>query len=80
MTPAVRHVEVHADVEGTLWTVAETAAYLRLSRSFVYKASNAGTLPCLRIGAAVRFDPGAVRAWAHGERATGTVVRLPGCR
>jgi len=43
------------------------ARYLRSSLSFVYKVSEAGKLPCLRVGSMVRFDPEAVRAFARGE-------------
>jgi excisionase family DNA binding protein len=58
--------------ENALWTAAEAAAYLRVSRSLIYKLEQEGTLPCLRIGACVRFDPATVRAFARGE-----VVRRP---
>ncbi len=51
----------------TLWDVKDVAAYLKSSRSFVYKAVEAGTLPCLRIGAMVRFKPEVVRAFAEGK-------------
>ena len=52
---------------GSLWTVADVAAYLRVSRSWVYHRSAAGLLPCLRVGALVRFDPDAIRAYAQGQ-------------
>lgn len=52
---------------GSLWTVAEVAAYLRVSRSWVYHRAAAGLLPCLRIGALLRFEPDAIRAYAQGE-------------
>jgi len=52
-----------------LWTWREVAAYLRASRSWVYKAAEANTLPSLRIGGLLRFDPAAVRAFARGELA-----------
>lgn len=65
--------------EERLWTVAEAAAYLNLSKSFVYQASLCGTLSCVRIGSRVRFDPATLRAWVRGEMG-GTIVRLPGCR
>jgi excisionase family DNA binding protein len=50
-----------------LWTAADVARYLRSSLSFVYKVSEAGKLPCLRVGSLLRFDPEAVRAFARGE-------------
>jgi excisionase family DNA binding protein len=52
---------------GSLWTVAEVAAYLRVSRSWLYHRSAAGLLPCLRVGALLRFDPDAIRAYAQGQ-------------
>ena len=58
-----------------LWNVADVAAYLCMSQSFVYKAAAAGSIPCLRIASSLRFDPEKVRAFARGEL-EGTVVRL----
>ncbi len=61
-----------------LWTAREVATYLRASISWVYKAAERGELPCIRLGAMLRFDPSAVRAWL-GSRAAGTaaIMRLP---
>jgi excisionase family DNA binding protein len=53
----------------TLWTVVEVASYLRVSRSWVYHRAAAGLLPCLRVGALLRFDPEAIRAYAQGGTA-----------
>lgn len=50
------------------WTVAEVAACLRVSRSWVYHRAAAGLLPCLRVGALVRFDPDTIRAYAQCEQ------------
>jgi excisionase family DNA binding protein len=50
----------------TLWTVAEVADYLRVSRSWVYHRAAAGLLPCLHLGALLRFDPESIRAYAQG--------------
>ena len=52
---------------GSLWTVADVATYLRVSRSWVYPRSAAGLLPCLRVGALLRFEPDAIRAYAQGQ-------------
>lgn len=46
-----------------LWTVKETAEYLRMSSSWVYKRSEKGELPCVRLGGVVRFVPDQVRAY-----------------
>jgi excisionase family DNA binding protein len=60
-----------------LWTAQDVAAFLRVSRSWVYHRAEAGELPCLRIGALLRFDPARIRAYAQGETAAGaTVVAL----
>lgn len=64
----------------TLWKVPDVARFLAVSSSWVYQASAAGTLPCVRLGAAVRFDPDTIRAWVRGDRSGGKVVQLPGCR
>ena len=52
---------------GSLWTVADVATYLRVSRSWVYHRSAAGMLPCLRVGAVLRFEPDVIRAYAQGQ-------------
>lgn len=62
-----------------LWKVRDVAKYLSMSVSYVYKLVEAGDLPCVRLGAAVRFQPAAIRA--HVERmarasAGGNVVPL----
>lgn len=50
----------------TLWTVADVADYLRVSVSWVYKKAADGTLPTVRVGTMLRFDPDAVRTFARG--------------
>ncbi len=62
-----------------LRTVAWVASFLGVSKSWVYQAVAAGRLPCVRVGAAVRFDPAVIKAWVKGE-ASGATVKLPGCR
>jgi excisionase family DNA binding protein len=54
-----------------LWTAAEVARFLNASPSYVYKAAEAGRLPCVRIGAMLRFDPQVIQALvdAGGNRA-----------
>jgi excisionase family DNA binding protein len=62
----------------TLWDAEDVASYLKVSRSMVYKLGQAGDLPCLRVGACLRFDPAVVRAFARGElrgRPGGGIVR-----
>jgi excisionase family DNA binding protein len=67
------------NVAETLWDAEDVASYLKVSRSMVYKLGQAGDLPCLRVGACLRFDPAVVRAFARGElrgRPGGGVVRI----
>jgi excisionase family DNA binding protein len=59
---------VHDSDEERLWTASDVAAFLRVSRSWVYHRCESGELPCIRIGALVRFDPVQIRAYARGER------------
>jgi excisionase family DNA binding protein len=53
------------DTTDRLWDAKDVARYLSVSRSWVYQHAEDGTLPCLRIGALLRFDPAAIRAYAH---------------
>ena len=47
----------------TLWDANDVAAYLKVSRSWVYQRAEAGQLPYLRVGGLLRFDPESVRAF-----------------
>jgi excisionase family DNA binding protein len=67
--PAARVVTGGPEDED-LWDVARAAQYLGLSRHWVYKAVASGTIPYRKIGAAVRFVPAEIKAWALGERNT----------
>ena len=57
-----------------LWKVGDVAKYLNVSVSWVYKQVETGDLPCVRLGASVRFKPEAIRA--HIERESRTVTNL----
>ncbi len=50
-----------------LWTAAEVAAFLRVSRSMVYKPRREGKLPAVGVGSLYRFNPAHVRAFSRGE-------------
>jgi len=54
-----------------LWDVRDVAWFLKASVSWVYKAVERGDLPCVRIGGLLRFDAGAVRAFAVGPSDAG---------
>ena len=51
-----------------LWTVPDVAKFLRASTSWVYKAAERDQLPSIRIGAMLRFDPTAIRAWLNARK------------
>ena len=50
-----------------LWSADDVAAYLRTSRSWVYKAAADGTLPSVRIGSVLRFLPASVEALVNTQ-------------
>ncbi len=50
-----------------LWDANDVAAFLKVSRSWVYHRAEAGQLPCVRVGGLLRFDPSTIRASARGE-------------
>ena len=49
-----------------LWTAAQVAAFLQVSRSWVYQRVASGELPSLRFGGHVRFEPDAIEDYARG--------------
>jgi excisionase family DNA binding protein len=57
-----------------LWTVDEVASFLSMSKSWVYKAAETGTLPCVRVGAALRFVPEDIRGFVSRLRSGGARV------
>jgi excisionase family DNA binding protein len=71
MNPPVNNAQLES-----LWTAVEVAAYLRASRSWVYQHAEDGTLPSMRIGGLLRFEPDAVRRWARGEQRDAKVIPL----
>ena len=44
-----------------LWLVADVADYLRVSRTWVYKAAAAGDLPSIKLRGIIRFYPEIIR-------------------
>jgi excisionase family DNA binding protein len=62
-----------------LWTVADVARFLGVSRSWVYKAARNRSIPSIKVGAAVRFRPDLVKAWADGVPVGAAKVTLPTC-
>ena len=47
-----------------LWTVGDLSRFLGVSKRWVHERTRRGEIPCYRFGAALRFDPEEVRAWA----------------
>jgi len=48
-------------------TLTELAAYLKLSKSALYKLAQAGRLPASKVGRTWRFDREAVDEWMRGQ-------------
>lgn len=44
-------------------TAPQLARLLQVHKLTIYRQAQSGTLPCFRIGTAVRFDPRVVAAW-----------------
>ncbi|HXJ21755.1 MAG TPA: helix-turn-helix domain-containing protein [Polyangia bacterium] len=77
MSPAAAPplTELEAERQG-LWTTKEVAAFLRVSRSWVYHQAEAKLIPCLRVGSLLRYDPEAIRRFARGEWKPANVIEL----
>ncbi len=67
--------ELEAERQG-LWTTKEVAAFLRVSRSWVYHQAEAGLIPCLRVGSLLRYEPDAIRRFARGEWKPANVIEM----
>ncbi len=52
----------------SLLTPQELADWLKMSRVWVYKQAENGLLPFHRVGDAIRFDPGEIRAYLDARR------------
>ena len=61
-------VTVERRANDTLWTAKDVARYVKGSVSWVYKAAEAGLLPCVRIGSMLRFEPAAVRSFVRDSQ------------
>jgi len=62
-----------------LWDIDEAAAFLNVSKAWVYRRTAAGTIPCVRLSSGlIRFVPETLKSWAQGnEQGGGRVARLP---
>ncbi len=52
----------------SLLTPKEVAAWLKMSLVWVYKQTEKGLLPFHRVGEAIRFDPGEIRAYLNNRK------------
>ena len=77
--PASTAHPAHAPQEG-LWDPKDVAAFLRVSRSWVYQKAEAGLLPVVRMpgSSLLRFDPEKVRAYARGDWKPAEVIPFRG--
>lgn len=63
---------------GGLWTAKDVAAFLSVSRTWVYQQAEAGLMPVRRLPGSplLRFDEAEIRAYAKGEWKPPTVVPI----
>jgi len=57
-------------------TATELATLLNMGKTAVYEMAAKGRIPCIRIGATVRFDPSRTAAWLR-QREVATDRRAP---
>jgi predicted DNA-binding transcriptional regulator AlpA len=50
-----------------LWDASETARYLGMSESWIYKQVQVELIPFIAHGRVVRFDPESIKNWFRGE-------------
>ena len=61
-----------------LWDANQVAAFMNVSRSWVYQRVESGKIPHVRVGGLVRFEPEAVKKFIRHDRvsATSVIARL----
>lgn len=62
------------DTPENLWTVAEAARFMGLSKSWVYHRSEAGLLPHIKIAGRLRFEPDTLKQFIRKNRLSATTV------
>jgi len=50
-----------------IMTIGETAQYLRISQSSLYKLAQEGRIPCQKVGRHWRFHRGMLQRWMAGQ-------------
>src|SRR5262249_40251978 len=63
--------------EALLWTLAQVAVALQISRTKVYELIYREKLPVVRLGKSIRISPLSLQHWLE-EREQENVVRFPG--
>ena len=54
--------------DSLLWTSRQAAKALAISERKLWDLTNEGAIPCIRIGRAVRYDPGDIRTWIDAQK------------
>jgi excisionase family DNA binding protein len=63
-----------------LLTIKQTAERLQIKRSTLYSWAAQGTIPHLKLGRLLRFDPDEIDAWLQQHRREGVPERASRCR
>lgn len=66
-----------------LWTVGDTARYLNVTKSWVYRHTENGDIPHGKLGALIRYNPARIRQYAEqlqAEASSPNVVSLGAAR
>jgi excisionase family DNA binding protein len=51
-----------------MWSARDVAAFLGVSKSWVYMQSEAKKIPHRKLGGLIRFDPDEIKRWWNGEQ------------
>jgi excisionase family DNA binding protein len=52
----------------TLWTVADVAEFLKVSKDWVYRRASSRELPSRKVGSHLRFIRAEIVAWLDGQK------------
>jgi excisionase family DNA binding protein len=61
----------------SLMTARQVPQVRRLALSTIYMKVHEGTIPCVKIGEAVRFLPSAIQAWLDAQAKPARLQRVP---
>lgn len=64
------HIPLPATTPRLLITPSEAAFLLSISTRKLWSLTNAGQIPCVRLGRAVRYSPADLQDWILGQRET----------